>query len=78
METFFKFLGLAGMALMLGGAWIRWDLAWRQSDIEEDEKDGKISKEVARRRIRLVTLLPTLLIGLGIVMVLVAAIKLLL
>jgi uncharacterized membrane protein len=77
MDTFYKILGLAGAAFMMCGAWLQWSSDRLKSDIEEDEKDEKISKDVARRRIRLVALWPQLIGVLGIVLVLVAVIKLL-
>jgi threonine/homoserine/homoserine lactone efflux protein len=72
-ENFYRILGLAGAAVMLCGAWWRWNQSWRQSDIEEAEKDEKITREEARRRLWWAGQMPAVMVLLGLVLVTVAA-----
>jgi nitrate reductase gamma subunit len=71
-EIFYKILGLAGAAVMLCGAWWRWNQSWRQSDIEEAEKDEKITGEEARRRLWWIGRMPALMVLFGMVLVFLA------
>lgn len=69
----YVWVGFAGMAVMGLAGWLQWRLTWLSSDVEEEAKDGKITSEQAEFRLRLLRLTGPLLMGLGTVIVVVAA-----
>jgi hypothetical protein len=62
-------VGLAGVAVLGFAVWFQWKLSWLCSDVEEAEKEEKITAEQARSRLRILRSLGPLLMALGVALV---------
>ncbi len=50
---------------MAFAAWLKWRLSWLCSDVEEEEKDAKITARQAQNRLRVLRLMVPLLMLVG-------------
>lgn len=71
-----EWLALTGLVVTFAGVWLQWNLQWKRSDAEEALKDGKISAEAASRRIRRLGVLAPAICIAGMLMLVLAAVKL--
>lgn len=72
-----EILGLLAVLLTLLGTWLWWHLQTHRSDVEEAAKDGEITGEQAHGRIRMIEVRALFCICAGLVLMAVAAVKLL-
>lgn len=71
-----EWLALVGLVVTLAGVWLQWNLQWKRSDAEEAVKDGKLSAEAANRRIRWLGVLGPGICVVGMLMLVLAAVRL--
>ena len=67
-------VGLAGVAVLGFAVWFQWKLSWLRSDVEEAEKEEKITAKQARTRLRILRSLGPVLMALGMALVGVAVV----
>jgi hypothetical protein len=49
-----ELVGMAGAVTTIFGMWLHAQIPWHSSDAEELAKDGKLTEEMARQRIRFI------------------------
>lgn len=67
-------LALLGMLIMAFAGWLQWRISWHASDIEDDEKEGKITAMQARYRLKFLGTTGPVLMAFGAATLLLAAI----
>lgn len=66
-------LGFVGVIIVGLAGWLHWRLTWLLSDVEEEEKDSKITAEQAKSRQWLLKAATPVLMAVGVVLLAIAA-----
>ena len=73
-EPAYILAGFAGVAVTGLAGWLQWQLTWLCSDVEEAEKDAKITAAQAKSRMWVLRMAGPVLMALGVILIVLAAI----